>query len=380
MFETFIGKHYRIIVKHKKEYEDEMKPKRTAKPIPGASKDFNPLLNFDNFVVGNNNKYAHAASLAVAESPSEAYNPLFIYGGSGLGKTHLMQSIGTYIIKNNPETTVLYVSSEMFTNEMIAALNENRMRSFKNKYRKVDVLLIDDIQFLENKEATQEEFFHTFNALYEDNKQIVITSDKHPNKLVNLEERLRSRFSWNLIADLQPADYETRVAILKKKAENKGLEWNDDMYDVCCLIAEQITDNIRSLEGAFNNIVGFSSLLGEKIDISFAKRTLKDIINENDKAIEPERIRSIVAKHYKIKVADMDSKKRNAEIALARQIAMYLCRNETDLSFEKIGNIFGGKHYSSVMHSCSKIGALISEDDLISEDIEKIKTKLSSKK
>ena len=376
-FEEVLGKNFRVIIKHEKEYEEESKPEKIIKkaPMMGSSKDFNPRLNFENFVVGNN-KYAHAAALAVAESPSEAYNPLFLYGASGLGKTHLMQAIGTYIIKNNPSTNVLYVSSEMFTNELIKAISENKTRAFKNKYRKADVLLIDDIQFLEGKDTTQEEFFYTFNALYEDNKQIVITSDRPPNSLVNLEERLRSRFLWNLTADLQPADFETRVAILRKKAENAGVYWDDDIYDVCCLIAEQITDNIRELEGAFNRIVGFSNLLGEKIDVPFAKRTLKDIIKDNDKAIAPEKIRSIVAKHYKIKVSDMDSKKRNAEIALPRQIAMYLCREETELSFPKIGKLFGGKHYSTVIHSHEKIKDLYENDESFHDEIENLKEKI----
>lgn len=376
-FEKVTGKTYKIIIKTREEYENEGKRPAKPKKVSDNSKLFNPRLCFENFVVGNSNKYAHAAALAVAESPAEAYNPLFIYGGSGLGKTHLMQAIGIYIIRNNPDTNVLYVSSEMFTNELIKAISENKTRAFKNKYRKVDVLLIDDIQFLEGKDTTQEEFFYTFNALYGDNKQIVISSDRPPNSLVNLEERLRSRFSWNLIADLQPADYETRVAILKKKAENAEIEWTQDVYDVCCLIAEQVTDNIRELEGAFNRIVGFSNLLGEEINIPFARRILKDIIQDNDKAVAPERIRSIVARHYKIKVSDMDSKKRNAEITLPRQVAMYLCRENTDLSLPKIGKLFGGRHYSTVIHSHDKIRELYETDEQVRKDIDEINAKLN---
>ena len=281
-FKTVTGEEYRVVIKNSADYqqpekEEEVQP-FVMDPKLRKQKIFNPRYTFDNFVVGNSNKYAHAASLAVAESPSEAYNPLFIYGGSGLGKTHLMNAIGIYLLEHNENLNVLYVSSEMFTNEFIKALGENKTREFKNKYRKVDVLLIDDIQFLEGKDTMQEEFFHTFNSLYDLNKQIVISSDRAPNKLVKLEERLRSRFMWNLIADLQPADYETRVAILMKKAENANIEVDDNLYEVICLIAEKIKDNIRELEGAFNRIVSFSSLMDEKIDKVFAKRILKDII------------------------------------------------------------------------------------------------------
>lgn len=379
-FETVLGKNFKVVVKSEDEYKKDDKPVRPPKTSISKTKDFNPRLTFDNFVVGANNKYAHAAALAVAESPAEAYNPLFIYGGSGLGKTHLMQAIGLFIYKNNPNANVLYVSSEIFTNELIKAISENKMRSFRNKYRKADILLIDDIQFLENKDKTQEEFFHTFETLYENDKQIVISSDRPPNRLVNLEERLRSRFAWNLIADISPADYETRVAILKKKAENAGLEWDDELYDVCCIIAEQFPDNIRELEGAFNNIVGYSNLLDEKIDVHFARRTLRNIIKDTKKEIEPERIRTIVAKHFKIKVADMDSTKRNAEIAYPRQVAMYLCRVMiSDLSFPNIGKIFGGKHYSTVIHSVNKIIEMYSKEESVRKEIDALKAKIKDK-
>lgn len=379
-FENVTGQSYRVLVKLEEEYQEESRPALAARKriqkFEDTNKLFNPRLNFDNFVVGNNNKYAHAAALAVAESPAEAYNPLFIYGGSGLGKTHLMQAIGIHIIKNDPESRVVYVSSETFTNELIKAISENKMRAFKNKYRKADVLLIDDIQFLENKDKTQEEFFHTFNALYEDEKQIVISSDRPPNQLVNLEERLRTRFAWNLIADITPADFETRVAILKKKAANAQLEWDDDLYEVCCLIAEKFTDNIRELEGAFNNITGYSNLLDEHIDVAFAKRTLRNIIKDSDGGIAPERIRSIVAKYYKIKVSDMDSTKRNKEIAYPRQVAMYLCRENTELSLPEIGELFGGKHHSTVIHSVNKITSQYDNDEETRKDIDTLKKKI----
>ena len=327
--------------------------------------------------MGNSNKYAHAASFAVAESPAEAYNPLFLYGGSGLGKTHLMQAIAIHILNNNPGMNVLYVSSEQFTNELITALSENKTKQFKNKYRKTDVLLIDDIQFLEGKESTQEEFFHTFETLFQENKQIVISSDRPPNNLVKIDERLRSRFAWNMIADLQPADFETRVAILRKKAENAGIEWTQDVYNVCCLISEQVTDNIRELEGAFNRVVGMAQLIpGEEVNVEFAKRILNDIIKDNEKAVAPERIRSMVARYYKIKVADMDSKKRNAEITLPRQVAMYICREETDLSLPKIGKLFGGRHYSTVIHSHEKVQELMKNDETFRNEISKLMEEL----
>lgn len=382
-FETITGVSYRVVVKLEDEYKEEESPEveaaRRVEKFEDTNKLFNPRMNFSNFVVGNNNKYAHAAALAVAESPAEAYNPLFIYGGSGLGKTHLMQAIGIHIIQNNPKAKVVYVSSETFTNELIKAISENKMRAFKYKYRKADVLLIDDIQFLENKDKTQEEFFHTFNALYEADKQIVISSDRPPNQLINLEERLRTRFAWNLIADITPADFETRVAILKKKAENADLEWNDDMYDVCCLLAETFTTNIRELEGAFNNITGYSNLLDEHIDLAFAKRTLKNIIKNNDNGIAPERIRSIVARYYKIKVSDMDSSKRNKEIAFPRQVAMYLCRENTELSLPEIGEIFGGKHHSTVIHSVNKITDMYDNDEKVRKEIDEIKQKIKER-
>ena len=339
---------------------------------------FNPRFNFENFVVGNSNKYAHAVSVAVAESPGDIYNPLFIYGGSGLGKTHLMQAIGVHIIRNNPASKVLYVSAEMFTNELITAINDSKTRSFRNKYRKLDVLLIDDIQFLEGKEATQEEFFHTFEALYQNNKQIVITSDCPPVSLKGLDERLRTRFSWNMIADIQPPDYETRVAILKNFAAKSNIEITDDVYNVLCFIADQVKDNIRELEGAYNRVVSFSQLLHESITIDNAKNILKDIVKDNEQAVAPERIRSTVANHYKIKLSDIDSPKRNAEITLPRQVAMYLCRETTDLSLPKIGKLFGNRHYSTVIHAVEKIESALKYDEELRENIETIKAKLNA--
>lgn len=381
-FKTVTGEDYRVVVKLTSDYDQQKEESPAEKPVlmdPKLRKQkiFNPRYTFDNFVVGNSNKYAQAAALAVAESPSEAYNPLFIYGGSGLGKTHLMNAIGIYLLEHNENLNVLYVSSEMFTNEFIKALGENKTREFKNKYRKVDVLLIDDIQFLEGKETMQEEFFHTFNSLYDLNKQIVISSDRAPNKLDKLEERLRSRFMWNLIADLQPADYETRVAILMKKAENANVEVTDNIYEVICLIAENIKDNIRELEGAFDRIIGFSTLMDEEIDKTFAKRILKDILQNSGSSPTPEKIKTIVSRYFHIKVSDMESAKRTNNIAFPRQIAMYLCRELTDYSLPKIGNLFGGRHYTTVIHACEKIQHEISNNESVKEIITSLRKDIS---
>lgn len=381
-FKEVLEDNFRVVLKDSDQYRSEevreepkIKPK---KQLLDKEKIFNPRFNFENFVVGNSNKYAHAAALAVAESPSEAYNPLFIYGGSGLGKTHLMHAIGIYLLENNPKLNVLYVSSEMFTNELIKALNTHKMNEFKSKYRKADVLLIDDIQFLEGKESTQEEFFHTFNSLYDSNKQIIISSDKSPNKLVNLEERLRSRFQWNLIADIQPADYETRVAILLKKAENMGIntDENPEIYDVACMIAEKIKDNIRELEGALIRVVSFSQLLNEKLDKNFTKRTLKDIFSNVERTVTPEKIKKTVCKYYGIKITDIESSKKTNNIAFPRQIAMYLIREMTDYSLPKIGQFFGGKHYTTVLYACEKIDDELSMDKNLREVIENIKEEI----
>ena len=380
-FKEVLNDNFRVVIKKTSSYEDEEKKHEPAKQIKSSKKTlnkekiFNPRYNFDNFVVGDSNKYAHAAALAVAESPSEAYNPLFIYGGSGLGKTHLMHAIGIYLLENNPNINVLYVSSEMFTNEFIRALSDKKMNEFKNKYREVDVLLIDDIQFLQGRDKIQEEFFYTFNSLYESNKQIVISSDNPPNKLVNLEERLRSRFQWNLIADIQPADYETRVAILLKKAENMNIDIDDnpEIYDVACMIAERIKDNIRELEGAFTRVLSFSQLLNEKLDKKFVKRTLNDIFSDMEKKVTPEKIKKAVCKHYGIKISEIESSKKTNNIAFPRQIAMYLIREMTDYSLPKIGQLFGGKHYTTVMYACEKIEDEIKTDKNLAEVIDNIK-------
>ena len=379
IFSRMLGDDFQVVIKSKDEYKSNKidKKKKVRKSLyKDNSKLFNPKFNFENFVVGGNNRFAYAASLAVAESPAEAYNPLFLYGGSGLGKTHLMQAIGIQVIKNDPTSNVLYISSETFTNELIEAINTQNTNQFKEKYRNIDILLIDDIQFLEGKEATQEEFFHTFNTLYENNKQIVISSDRPPSNLQKLDERLTTRFGFGITADVQPADFETRVANLKKKIELADIELDSDIEEVCNLIAEKIKYNIRELEGAMNRMISFSEIMNNKIDLDFAKIVLKDIYRDTDKAIAPERIRSTVASYYDIKVSDLDSKRRTAEIALARQVAMYLCRESTDFSFSKIGEIFGGRDHSTVMSNCNKIQTLYQEDELIKYDIDEINKKL----
>lgn len=379
IFSRMLGDDFQVVIKSKDEYKSNKidKKKKVRKSLyKDNSKLFNPKFNFENFVVGGNNRFAYAASLAVAESPAEAYNPLFLYGGSGLGKTHLMQAIGIQVIRNDPTSNVLYISSETFTNELIEAINTQNTNQFKEKYRNIDILLIDDIQFLEGKEATQEEFFHTFNTLYENNKQIVISSDRPPSNLQKLDERLTTRFGFGITADVQPADFETRVAILKKKIELADIELDSDIEEVCNLIAEKIKYNIRELEGAMNRMISFSEIMNNKIDLDFAKIVLKDIYRDTDKAIAPERIRSTVASYYDIKVSDLDSKRRTAEIALARQVAMYLCRESTDFSFSKIGEIFGSRDHSTVMSNCNKIQNLYQEDELIKYDIDEINKKL----
>ncbi len=330
----------------------------------------NPKFSFENFIVGKNSEFAHSVALAVAETPGKNYNPLFIYGGSGLGKTHLMHAIGHYILKNHKRKKVLYISSEMFTNELINAINTKNVPQFKRKYRNVDVLLIDDIQFIEGKEATEEEFFHTFETLYNKNKQIVISSDRPPQKLTSLDERLRSRFLWNVTADIQPPDFETRVAILRSKADIEGIEINEDVSQVINMIAERIKYNVRMLEGAFTRIVSFSALMNKPIDMSLAKSTLNDIISSSDNIISIDAIKNAVAKHYGITVKEIDSGKRSRNLAFPRQIAMYLSKEMTDNSFPQIGKAFGGRDHTTVLHACKKISSSLEEDAALQETID----------
>ncbi|NLV87867.1 MAG: chromosomal replication initiator protein DnaA [Tissierellia bacterium] len=328
----------------------------------------NPKYTFDTFVIGNSNRFAHAASLAVAEAPAQAYNPLFIYGGVGLGKTHLMHAIGHFILNQNPSAKVVYVSSEKFTNELINSIREYRNEEFRNKYRNVDVLLIDDIQFIAGKEGTQEEFFHTFNALHEANKQIIISSDRPPKEIPTLEDRLRSRFEWGLIADIQPPDLETRIAILRKKANVENIKVNDD---VMLYIASKIESNIRELEGALIRVVAYSSLTNSDVTVELAEEALKDILSSN-KVVEitVDSIKEIVSKNFKIKIEDFNSKKRTRAIAYPRQIAMYLTRELTDLSLPKIGDEFGGRDHTTVIHAYDKITSDLKENPELKRKID----------
>ncbi len=340
-----------------------------------VNSSLNPKYTFDTFVIGNSNRLAHAASVAVAESPAKAYNPLFIYGGVGLGKTHLMHAIGHYILKQNTKSKVVYISSETFTNELINSIRDDKNNEFRNKYRSVDVLLIDDIQFIAGKERTQEEFFHTFNSLYEANKQIIISSDRPPKEIPTLEDRLRSRFEQGLIADIAPPDLETRIAILRKKAKVENLSISDD---VMLLIAKKIQSNIRELEGALIRIVAYSSLTNGEINEDLANEALKDIIsNSKPKLVTPAAIKDIVGQYYNMKIEDFNAKKRNKSIVLPRQIAMFLCRELTDLSLPRIGEEFGRDH-TTIMHAYEKISSDMKIDIQLKSVLEELKGKIES--
>lgn len=360
---TFKEYNLKFVLPGNKQIEDEDIEQVHETP---ANLMLNPKYTFDKFVIGNNNRFAHAAALAVAEAPAQAYNPLFLYGGVGLGKTHLMHAIGHYVLSQNPSAKVLYVSSEKFTNELINSIKDDRNEEFRAKYRNIDLLLIDDVQFIAGKDRTQEEFFHTFNALYESNKQIILSSDKPPKEIKTLEERLRSRFEWGLIADMQSPDYETRMAILTKKAQLEKLEVPNDVIE---FIADNISSNIRELEGALNRVVAYSSLTNNNINLETATDALKDILSGNkNKVINSNLIQSVVARYFDIKQEDFKSKKRSREIAYPRQIAMYLCRELTDMSLPKIGTDFGGRDHTTVLHAYEKL----SEELLTKNETRKI--------
>lgn len=361
--------------------EQPAKPKNTAPKILNSKENvqktmLNEKYTFDTFVIGNGNRFAHAASLAVAEAPAKAYNPLFIYGGVGLGKTHLMHAIGHYVLEHNPNANVVYLSSEKFMNEFINSIRDNETVEFRNKYRNVDVLLIDDIQFLAGKEQTQEEFFHTFNSLHENSKQIVISSDRPPKEIPTLEDRLRSRFEWGLITDISPPDLETRIAILRKKAKAENL---DIPNEVMVYIANQIDTNIRELEGALIRVVAYSSLVNRDMDVELAAEALKDIIpSSRPKMITIETIQKAVSEKFNIKMEDFASKKRTKSIAFPRQIAMYLSRELTDLSLPKIGEEFGGRDHTTVIHAYEKISDLMTRDSELRKTIEELTTQIKN--
>ena len=333
-------------------------PDIASAPITGTS-GLNPRYTFDTFIVGPSNQFAHAASRAVAEAPSRSYNPLFIYGGVGLGKTHLMHAIGRYVLQHNQGYKLTYISSERFMNEMINAVRYDRTLEFRERYRSVDVLLVDDIQFLAGKEGTQNEFFHTFNALYDSQKQIVVSSDCPPHEIPSLEERLRSRFEWGLIADIQSPDLETKVAILKKKAEAEAVPLPDN---VAIYIAGKIKSNIRELEGSLIRLVAYASLTGSEISLGLAQDVLKNILDHDEKAVTIEIIQKFVADYYQLKPNELKSRNNSKSVAIPRQVAMYLCKNLTHASLPEIGRCFGGKHHSTVIHSIRKIDDLRKRD------------------
>ena len=354
----------------------------SQKPYSDNTFNLNAKYTFDTFVVGSSNRMTHAACQAVADNisnnkDSRVYNPLFIYGGAGLGKTHLMHAIGNHVLSKKPNAKIAYVSSETFTNEMIDSIRDGSTKNFREKYRNVDILLIDDIQFLSKKEGTQEEFFHTFNTLYDSNKQIIISSDRPPNEIQKLEERLRTRFSMGLTTDIQPPDYETRIAILRKKAQTEGLQIPDDVYDY---IAEHVRSNIRELEGALTKLSAHSNLSQRQIDMLLTKECLQDIIKENKPTeITGELILEKVAEYYRIRVEEFTSKKRTKSIAYPRQIAMYLCRDMTDLSLPKIGELFGGRDHSTVIHACDKIAKELLTNPSLQMTVNKIKNNIEVK-
>ncbi len=324
-----------------------------------APAGLNPRYTFETFIVGSSNQFAHAASRAVAEAPSRSYNPLYVYGGVGLGKTHLMHAVGRYVLEHNRGFKLTYISSERFMNEMINAVRYDRILDFRERYRSVDVLLVDDIQFLAGKEGTQTEFFHTFNALYDAQKQIVISSDCPPHEIPQLEERLRSRFEWGLIADIQPPDLETKVAILKKKAEADAVPLPDN---VAIYIAGKIKSNIRELEGSLTRLVAYASLTNSAITLSLAQGVLKNILDHDEKAVTIEIIQKFVADYYQVKVADLKSRNNAKSVTIPRQVAMHLCKHLTHASLPEIGRSFGGKHHSTVIHSIRKIEDLRKRD------------------
>ena len=367
------GKKYDIEFELEKEGE---KPQETPAAAPEHdNNNLNPRYTFDTFVIGDNNRMAHAASIAVAEAPAEAYNPLFLYGGAGLGKTHLMHSIAHYIIEHNSSLNVLYVTSEDFTNEVINSIQHKKQEELRSKYRNIDVLLVDDIQFVIGKESTQQEFFHTFNVLHSAGKQIILSSDKPPKEMETLDERFRSRFEWGLIADIQPPDYETRMAILRKNAETYDKEIDDEIIKY---IATNIKSNIRELEGALNKVMANARLNKKELTLALAEDALKDVIYPDQvREITPALIIDVVAEHFNVPKEEITSKKRNSEYVLPRQIIMYLCRNMIDMSQQSIANLLSKKDHTTIIHGIKKIDEKLATDEDLRNKIETIKKKIS---
>ena len=375
LFEVMGEKPEIRIVTEEEETQAKLPEKTAPEPEVPVNNQLNVNNTFETFVIGNGNRFSHAASLAVAEAPAKAYNPLFIYGGVGLGKTHLMHAIGHYVLEHRPNAKVAYLSSEKFTNEFINSIRDNKTEEFRNRYRNVDVLLIDDIQFLAGKESTQEEFFHTFNALHEDNKQIVISSDRTPKEIPTLEDRLRSRFEWGLITDITPPDLETRIAILRKKCEEEKVEIPNEAM---IYIANHIHTNIRELEGALTRVAAYSKLVNQPLTPEMVSEALKDLVTQSkSKKITITDIQEAVASFYDIQIESFASKKRTKSIAFPRQIAMYLARELTDYSLPKIGEVFGGRDHSTVIHAHEKISKMITEDERFKQELEEVENRIN---
>ncbi len=377
-FNYITNKDCTVSIISKDEIENDVSMDSNLNSAYGNSNPtLNPKYTFDSFVVGNNNRFAHAAALAVAEAPATSYNPLFLYGGVGLGKTHLMHAVGNSILRKNKNSNILYVTSEKFTNQLINSIKDNSNEQFRNKYRNIDVLLIDDIQFIAGKERVQEEFFHTFNALHESGKQIILSSDRPPKDIQLLEDRLKSRFEWGLIADISNPDYETRLAILRKKAQIDNINIDDEILSN---IATKIDTNIRELEGALNKLIAKASLTNSPITVEMAERAINDIIAQQDKVFSVEFVQETVAKYFNIDVKDLRGSKRSNDVAFPRQIAMYLCRNVAQMSLPQIGKDFGKRDHTTVMHACTKIEQEIKENQNTKLIVESVKNILLADK
>ena len=370
----------KITLSVNQELQSQPEPEKREDKERQRPKRFNNLMpkyNFENFVVGASNQFAHAASLAVANQPGEHYNPLFIYGGVGLGKTHLVNAIGNRIMQRRAALKILYIPSESFMNELIGSLRRDKMDEFKTRFRNMDALIMDDVQFLAGKERTQEEFFHTFNSLYESHKQIVITSDKFPKEIPDLEDRLRNRFEWGLIADIQPPDMETRVAILQKKAEAEAIHLP---HEVAIFLASHIYSNVRELEGSLTRLGAFASLTKAAITIDLAKEVLQKILGQSQREVTIESIQKTICDHFSIKIGDLKAKRRTKDVVLPRQVAMYLCRKHTSTSFPVIGEKFGGRDHSTVIHASKTIDKRIKDDPAMQATIEKLEKSLNLRK